>query len=86
MTGTSFQKGESGGKIVFFDRTDFRRVYDIDVPKGHAVRTLWHPKLNQIVAGCGDGSVRIYYDTNRSHNGAKLVMAKPKKRVRAVST
>ena len=84
MTGTSFEKGENGGKIAFFDRNDFKRVYDIDVPKAHVVRSLWHPKLNQVVAGCSDGSIRIFYDPVRSHNGAKLCMAKPKKRIRPV--
>nr|CAG4641550.1 EOG090X0364 [Eurycercus lamellatus] len=82
VTGTSFQKGESGGKIAFFDRNTFERVHDIDVPKTHAVRVLWHPKLNQIVMGGGDGSVRLFYDADKSHNGAKLCMAKPKKRIR----
>nr|CAG4643087.1 EOG090X0364 [Ilyocryptus agilis] len=82
VTGTSFVKGESGGKVIFFDRATFQRVYDIDLPQVHVVRTLWHPKLNQIVVGAGDGSVRIYYDSAKSHNGAKLCMAKPKKRIR----
>nr|CAG4636029.1 EOG090X0364 [Eubosmina coregoni]SVE69698.1 EOG090X0364 [Eubosmina coregoni] len=82
VTGTSFQKGESGGKIAFFDRATFQRVYDIDVPKTHVVRTLWHPKLNQVVVGGGDGSVHIYFDADKSFNGAKLCIAKPKKRIR----
>ena len=84
VTGTSFQKGESGGKIAFFDRATFQRVYDIDVPKTHVVRTLWHPKLNQVVVGGGDGSVHIYFDADKSFNGAKLCIAKPKKRIRPV--
>lgn len=85
LTGTSFQKGETGGKLVFFDRASFEKVYDIDIQNAHAVRTMWHPKLNQIVVGAGDGSVRIFYDPVRSHNGAKLCLAKPKKRTRQVS-
>nr|CAG4642384.1 EOG090X0364 [Evadne anonyx] len=82
MTGTSFQKGEEGGKLVFFDRQTFQQVYDIQVPKTHVVRTLWHPKLNQIVMGGGDGVVRMYFDAEQSNRGAKLCIAKPKKRVR----
>ena len=33
MTGTSFLKGEDGGKIVFLDRNTFQQVYGIQVPK-----------------------------------------------------
>ena len=79
MTGTSFQKGEDGGKIVFFDRSTFERVHEISVPKAHVVRTLWHPKLNQIIVGASDGTVRLYYDADKSHNGAKLCLGRPKK-------
>ena len=85
MTGTSFKKGENGGKLVFFDRQTFQRVYDIDVPKTHVVRSIWHPKLNQIVIGGGDGLVRVYFDAEQSNRGAKLCIAKPKKRVRPVN-
>nr|CAG4650023.1 EOG090X0364 [Sida crystallina] len=81
-TGTSFQKGEAGGHIVFYDRQTFQKVYDIEVAKTHVVRTLWHPKLNQILVGGSDGSIRIYFDADRSNRGAKLCIAKPKKRVR----
>ena len=84
MTGTSFQKGESGGKLVFFDRQTFNRVYDIEVAKTHVVRALWHPKLNQIAVGGGDGKVKLFFDAEQSNRGAKLCIAKPKKRVRQV--
>ena len=85
MTGTSFKKGESGGRVVFHDRNTFEKVYEINVAKSHVVRSLWHPKLNQIVLGGGDGNIHIYFDADKSHRGAKLCMAKPKKRIRAVS-
>ena len=75
--GILIASGCTDGSIQMWDHDD--------VPKGHVVRTLWHPKLNQIVGGCGDGSVRLYYDQIRSHNGARLVMTKPKKRVRPVN-
>nr|SVE74082.1 EOG090X0364 [Daphnia barbata] len=79
LTGTSFQKGENGGKVVFLDRNTFQRVHEIDVPKAHVVRTIWHPKLNQIIVGAGDGNVHLYYDVAKSHNGAKLCLGKPKR-------
>ena len=79
LTGTSFQKGESGGKLVFFDRNTFDVVREIESPKAHVVRTLWHPKLNQIAVGGSDGNVHLYYDADKSHNGAKLCLGRPKK-------
>jgi hypothetical protein len=68
---------------VFLDRNTFERVHEIDVPKAHVVRTLWHPKLNQIIIGAGDGNIHLYYDVAKSHNGAKLCLGKPK-RIRQV--
>lgn len=31
ITGTSVKKDEGNGKLAFFDRTTFERVYDIEV-------------------------------------------------------
>lgn len=31
------------------------------------VRCLWHPKLNQIMVGTGNGLVKVYYDPVKSH-------------------
>jgi hypothetical protein len=27
---------------------------------------MWHPKINQILAGCGNGSVKVFFDPQRS--------------------
>lgn len=31
------------------------------------VRSLWHPKLNQIMVGTGNGLAKVYYDPVKSH-------------------
>lgn len=31
------------------------------------VSCLWHPKLNQIVVGCGNGTTKIYFDPEKSN-------------------
>lgn len=31
------------------------------------VRCLWHPKLNQIMVGTGNGLTKVYYDPVKSH-------------------
>lgn len=38
------------------------------------VRCLWHPKLNQIMVGTGNGLAKVYYDPVKSHRYAALRM------------
>ena len=89
ITGTSVDRGEGYGSIVFLDRQSLERIDEIPVVQGEVswklfcwkrygtdlrhllvfqsvVRVIWHPKLNQIVTGCGDGQARLYYDPNKS--------------------
>lgn len=35
-------------------------------PFQSVVRCLWHPKLNQIMVGTGNGLAKVYYDPNKS--------------------
>ena len=71
-------RGDSAGKLVFLDKTNFEKVCEMEIGKSHAIRALWHPKLNQMMVGSGDGVVRMYYDPQRSLNGAKLCVVKTK--------
>ncbi|KAM9820131.1 WD repeat-containing protein 70 [Neosynchiropus ocellatus] len=80
FTGTSVKKEEGNGKLVFFDRVSFQKVYDIEVTNASVVRCLWHPKLNQVMAGTGNGLIKVYYDPVRSHRGAKLCVVKSKRK------
>uniref|UniRef100_A0A3Q0SI45 WD repeat-containing protein 70 n=1 Tax=Amphilophus citrinellus TaxID=61819 RepID=A0A3Q0SI45_AMPCI len=80
VTGTSVKKDEGNGKLVFFDRASFQRVYEIEVTNASVVRCLWHPKLNQIMVGTGNGLVKVYYDPVKSHRGAKLCVVKSKRK------
>ncbi|XP_020780816.1 WD repeat-containing protein 70 [Boleophthalmus pectinirostris] len=80
VTGTSVKKDEGNGKLVFFDRNTFEKVYQIDVTNASVVRCLWHPKLNQIMVGTGNGVVKVYYDPVKSYRGAKLCLAKTKRK------
>ena len=52
------------------------QVSDLEINDAHIIRSRWHPKLNQILIGGGDGIVRVFYDPNKSHNGAKLCVGK----------
>ncbi|KAB7494275.1 Gastrulation defective protein 1-like protein [Armadillidium nasatum] len=82
VTGTSMEKNSKGGTLKFYDRNSFDLVKEIELENSHVVRVIWHPKLNQIMLGCGDGQIRIFYDPKESRNGAILVAGKRKKRVK----
>ena len=54
------------GKLVVFDRNDLSKPVK-EVPFNDSViRTLWHPKLNQIFTTTHNGLVRVFYDEQRS--------------------
>ncbi|PVD23599.1 hypothetical protein C0Q70_16871 [Pomacea canaliculata] len=78
ITAVSMDKGGEYGKVVFFDRETFNTVYEMKIQGTSAVRCLWHPKLNQMVLGCGDGQVHLYYDPKKSHRGAMLCVVRKK--------
>ena len=67
VTATSMDRGDKSGKLVFFQKDNFEKGLEMEVGESHVIKALWHPKLNQIMAGCGDGVVRLYYDPERSH-------------------
>ncbi|EPB66262.1 WD domain, G-beta repeat protein [Ancylostoma ceylanicum] len=46
-------------------------------------RIDWHPKLNQILVGLSDGTLRIYYDQKLSTRGVMTCITKPIRRNRA---
>ncbi|XP_060951209.1 WD repeat-containing protein 70-like [Limanda limanda] len=80
LTGTSVKKDQGSGKLVFFDRTSFQKVYEIEVTNASAIRCLWHPKLNQIMVGTANGLAKVYYDPFKSHRGAKLCVVKSQRK------
>ncbi|CAK9802494.1 Gastrulation defective protein 1 homolog [Anthophora quadrimaculata] len=76
ITGESLSKGQNTGRILFYDTKTFDVVNQISVTNSHVIKALWHPKLNQIFVGCGNGIVKVYYDSKKSLRGAKLCVVK----------
>ncbi|XP_020278179.1 gastrulation defective protein 1 homolog [Pseudomyrmex gracilis] len=76
ITGESLSKGKTTGRVLFYDSKTFDLVREIPVTNSHVIKTLWHPKLNQIFVGCGNGIVKVYYDPKKSMRGAKLCVVK----------
>merc|ERR1712223_141931 len=85
VTATSKEKNEESGKLIFYEKETFNKVYEMAIGDSHVIRALWHPKLNQIMVGCGDGVVRVYYDPKKSVNGAKLCVVRKKAKAKGVS-
>lgn len=86
VTGTSVQRGCGSGKLVFLERRTFQRVYEIHITDASVVRCLWHPKLNQIMVGTGNGLAKVYYDPNKSQRGAKLCVVKTQRKAKQAET
>ncbi|XP_068430214.1 WD repeat-containing protein 70 [Clinocottus analis] len=86
VTGTSVKKDGGNGKLAFYDRTSFQKVYEIEVTNSSVVRCLWHPKLNQIMVGTANGLAKVYYDPFKSHRGAMLCVVKSQRKERQAET
>jgi hypothetical protein len=82
VTGTSVQRRCGRGKLVFFDCRNFQKVYEIEVMDASVIRCLWHPKLNQIMVGTGNGLAKVYYNPNKSQRGAMLCAVKAQRKAR----
>lgn len=78
ITGESLAKNQTHGRVLFYNTKSFELVHEISVTNSHVIKTLWHPKLNQIFVGCGNGIVKAYYDVKKSMRGAKLCVIKTK--------
>lgn len=80
VTGISVRKGKGPGKLIFLDSNDLEIVNEMEVCDSSVIRCIWHPKLNQIIAGTGEGSVKVLYDPKRSFRGAKLCIVKKRQK------
>lgn len=80
FTGVSLKKGEDIGYLKFYNRDTFTLEGEMKVAPASVVRSLWHPKLNQLIVSTSSGIVKTYYDAALSERGAKLCAVKTKKR------
>ncbi|GBM50678.1 WD repeat-containing protein 70 [Araneus ventricosus] len=78
FTGVSLRKNETTGKLIFLNRDTFQTAYELEVGDSDVVRSIWHPKLNQVLASTRSGIVKVYYNPELSERGAKLCVVKTK--------
>lgn len=70
--------GGSSSGLCFFSREKLEMVRRVSTPK-NCVASTWHPRLNQIFAGCGDakgGEMRVLYDGKKSMGGVVQAVGK----------
>uniref|UniRef100_A0A0A9W9H9 Uncharacterized protein n=1 Tax=Lygus hesperus TaxID=30085 RepID=A0A0A9W9H9_LYGHE len=84
VTGLSVDRGEKEGKMVIFDVKNFQKLTEVVVSDSHVVQTLWHPRLLQIFAGCGNGEVKAYFNESKLARGAQLCATKTRKKAKHV--
>jgi WD40 repeat protein len=77
VTGTSVRKDQGRGELLFFDR-ELKKVHSLPMADCSVIRCYWHPKLNQIVVGLGNGEARVLFSPRYSIRGAKLCVVKKK--------
>lgn len=68
--------GEKNGVVLFYNALDFKPIRKIQVTNSHTIKVVWHPKLNQLFIGTGNGLIKGYYDERRSLRGATLCASK----------
>ena len=85
LTGTSTKSDSDSGKLAAFDRVSLNKVFEMDIDNTSVIKTLWHPKLNQIFLTTGNGQVKVCFDPEKSHRGVTLCAMKPVKRKQAES-
>lgn len=93
ITGTSTRKKTDDnaddptnvGSIYFFNRNDLSQPEgQIQVSESASViKTLWHPKLNQIMCTTSNGLIKIFYDPIRSKQGALLFANREERKKKA---
>ncbi|KAL3284771.1 hypothetical protein HHI36_018914 [Cryptolaemus montrouzieri] len=76
VTSHSLNKGDTEGNILFYSVPELNLIKKIPVTSSHTIKVAWHPKLNQIFVGTGNGLVKCYYNEKVSLRGATLCAAK----------
>ncbi len=85
-TGTSAsRRGDTKpARVTVFSRKSMSVTLHKEIEKeaGSVSCLNWHPKLNQVMYGCGDGSVRAMYDAEISSGGVlKCIVKENRKKV-----
>eukprot|EP00177_Eucheuma_denticulatum_P003056 GFKZ01005506.1.p1 GENE.GFKZ01005506.1~~GFKZ01005506.1.p1 ORF type:complete len:722 (+),score=93.50 GFKZ01005506.1:155-2320(+) len=80
MTGTSSNRRKSNirGTLRMYDTTTLTEIWRSETGEdvGSVVSIVWHKEINQILYGCGDGSIRALYNPAESRKGVLQALSK----------
>lgn len=82
LTGVGSETKDQSGYLGIYKKDDLSLVQQVGVP-GNCVAVQWHPRINQILLGCGnrkEGTARVLYDTTLSTRGALLALGRRPRR------
>jgi WD40 repeat protein len=85
-TGTSSSKNGDPGSVFFFDLKSLQLVKIIDVSHESVISLRWHKDTNQLLAGCGDGSISVLFDPDISSRGVMNCLSRALRKVSSQKT
>lgn len=84
ITGTSANRRDksSRGSLRVYSRQLLREVWkrDVEQDAGSVTHVTWHKKINQVLYGTADGSVRTLYHSEESNKGILSCLSKSERR------
>jgi WD repeat-containing protein 70 len=78
LTGQSCHP-EDQGTILVLDAQTLTPVRTISIGTSSVIRVIWNTRINQIITGSQNGSIRVLYSPTSSLRGAKLVLTRDSK-------
>jgi hypothetical protein len=80
VTGVSVPpKSNDHGKLLLLNPNTLEQIKEVTIGVDSVIKTVWHPKLNQILCGMGDGSIHVLFDPQHSFRGANMCVGKAPK-------
>lgn len=78
LTGVSQESRDGSGRLLFLHSESFEEAHSVETPNSSVIRSLWHPKLNQVMMTSSDGVVKVLYDARMSERGGLIGKEKKK--------
>jgi WD repeat-containing protein 70 len=78
LTGESCHPDDQGSLLVLDSQT-LSTVRKIPAGKSSVIRVLWNTRINQLVTGSHNGTIRVLYSPTSSLRGAKLIVSRAPK-------
>lgn len=68
--------GNGSGQLAVLRRSDLEPVTKLSVSQGSIIKTLWHPRINQLFLSTSTGGVHVMYNPDTSVKGATLALGR----------